>query len=239
MTTLAGTAKSGFGWGRHFYTLMSILLATIVVFGFSHTVPHDFAAPGMPWLLWLHAAIFGAWVLLFVTQPALIANRSIAAHRKLGWLGVALSCAMVALGSVAILLALWNDSLPPFYPPGLFITRGFVGLLLFALLVGAGIVHRRQAGWHKRLMLCAAIAVVVPGLERALPLPLFGSYWVFVVDGAVDLLVLAGPLFDVLTLGRVHPAYIRAGTAIVAGQLVVDLVAPTPVATLVVHAVGG
>ena len=224
--------------GRRFYLVMSVFLAGIVVLGFSHTVPSDLAPPGLPLLLLLHAMIFGAWVLLFVAQPALVARRSILIHRKLGWVGAALACAMILLGGSAILFALRNHTLPPFYPPGLFIVRGIVGLALFAGLLTAAIRLRLRVEWHKRLMLCAAITVVIPGLERALPLPLFGTAWPFVADGVLDLIALAGPAMDFFVRRRIHPAYIWGVGAIIAGQAIVDLVSPSPVATIMLRIAG-
>ncbi len=224
--------------GRHFYLVMSVLLGGIVVFGFSHTIPFDLAPPGLPLLLLVHAAIFGAWVVLFIAQPALVAGRSVGVHRRLGWVGTALACAMILLGGSAILFALRNRTLPPFYPPGLFIVRGVVGLALFAGLLAAAIRLRRRIEWHKRLMLCAAITVVVPGLERALPLPLFGTAWPFVADGTVDLIALAGPALDLVTRRRIHPAYLWGVGAIIVGQAAVDLLAPSPVAVILLRLVG-
>ena len=224
--------------GRQIYLVMSVVLAGIVVFGFSHTIPFDLAPPGLPLLLVLHAVVFGAWVLLFTAQPVLVARRSVSVHRTLGWIGVALACAMIVLGGSAVLFALWSHSFPPFYPPGLFITRGVVGLVLFAGLLAAAIRLRRRPEWHKRLMLCAAITVVVPGLERSLPLPLFGTSWPFVADGVLDLIALVGPATDLATRRRIHPAYAWGVGAIVAGQAVVDLAAPSPVALLMLRLVG-
>ena len=224
--------------GRSFYLIMSVLLAGIVVSGFSHTIPFDLAPPGLPLLLFLHAAIFGAWVILFIAQPALVARRSISLHRKLGWIGMVLACAMIVLGGNAILLALWNKTLPPFYPPGLFIVRGTIALALFAGLLTAAIRLRRRIEWHKRLMLCAAITVVVPGLERALPLPLIGTAWPFVVDGVIDLIALIGPATDLFFRRRIHPAYVWGVGAIIAGQAIIDLAAPSPVAVIMLRLVG-
>ncbi len=224
--------------GGAFYLAMSVLLAGIVMFGFSHTIPFDLAPPGLPLLLRLHALVFGAWVLLFIAQPVLVTRRSVSMHRKLGWAGVALAGVMILLGGSAILLALWHGTLPPFYPPELFIVRGLVGLGLFAGLFTAAIRLRRRIEWHKRLMLCAAITVVVPGLERSLPLPLFGAAWPFAADAVTDLIALLGPAIELASRRRIHPAYVWGAGAIIAGQAVVDLVAPSPLATVLLRWAG-
>jgi hypothetical protein len=164
---------------------------------------------------------------------------SLRLHRRLGWVGTGVAAAMVVLASGAILLALWSDHLPDFYPPGLFVTRGFIGIALFSGLVIAAILLRRQPQWHKRLMLCATIVVMGPGLERALPVPMMGPSWYYIVDGLILVLAAAGPVVDVLTRRRIHPAYLWGVGAILAGQVFVDFVAPSPLAPVLVHLVGG
>jgi hypothetical protein len=125
---------------------------------------------------------------------------------------------MLALGGMAILLGLWSEHVPPFYPHAFFLVRGFAGLALFAGLLTAGILLRRRRDWHKRLMLVATIIVIGPGLERALPLGLFGAAWPLAADGVLDMLVLAGAANDWLHRRRVHPAFLWAAGAVVGVQ---------------------
>jgi hypothetical protein len=238
MTTGATVLSTRVATGRPFYLFMSLVLAAIAILGFSKTVPFDLTIPGFPVVLWVHAAAFTAWVLLSVAQPALIMNRSVRLHRQLGWAGAVLACAMITLGTIAILLGLWADKVPPFYPHGLFITRGAIGLLTFGGLVAAGVINRRRGEWHKRFMLCASIVVVLPGLERAMPLPLFGVNWPYAVDATIDLVAFAGPAFDFIQRRRIHPAYLWGVGAIILGQLVVYIIAPSSIATAMLHAVG-
>ncbi len=221
-----------------FFVVMSIALVALVVFGFSHTVPDDLATPGFPVFLAVHGTVFAAWMLLFVVQPALVAAGAIGVHRKLGWLGLAIALAMVGLGGLAVWFGLVTGHLPPFYPHGLFLFRGAIGLAVFLGLVIAAIVARRKPQWHKRLLLCATIVVTVPALERSLPLPLFGPTWPFIVDGVADTMLLIGPIVDLITRKRVHPAYLLGVGVVVFGQAATDLLAPSPLATLMLHAIG-
>ena len=49
---------------QYFYFCMSLLIAAVVVYGFSHTVNDNLihATPPRPWILWLHGAVFsGGW----------------------------------------------------------------------------------------------------------------------------------------------------------------------------------
>ena len=236
MNTAAPSLLSGARTRQPFYLVMSMALGTIAVLGFSKTIPGDLQAVGFPPLLWLHAAVFSAWVLLFVAQPLLVMNGLVRLHRWLGWAGALLACAMVVLGAMAILMGLWADAVPPFYPHGLFLIRGAIGLLLFAGFVAVGVQRRRQPGWHKRLMLFASIIVVLPGLERAMPLYLFGANWPFVVDGCIDLIACIGPAADLAYERRVHPAYLCGMAAIVLGQALTYSLAPSYLATVLLHA---
>jgi hypothetical protein len=222
----------------NFYAIMSIVLVGIVVFGFSHTVPDDFSTPGFPPFLAIHGAVFSAWMLLFVAQPALVAAGKTGVHRKLGWLGLAIAVAMVGLGGYALLFGLWSGQLPPFYPHGLFLIRGTVALATFAALVVAAIVNRRKPEWHKRFLLCATTVVTLPALERSLPLPLWGANWPIVVDAVADSILLIGPIVDLITRGRVHPAYVVGIGAVVLGQVSTDMLAPSPIAAALLHALG-
>jgi hypothetical protein len=221
-----------------FFLVMSLLLGGIAALGFSRTIPGDLQSPGFPPLLWLHAGVFTSWVLLFIALPALVMSGAVRLHRRLGWVGAALACAMLALGAAAILMGLWADAVPPFYPHGLFLIRGFLGLLLFGGLVAAGVLQRQRSEWHKRLMLCASLIVILPGLERAMPLYLFGANWPFAVDATIDLIACAGPAVDLIWARRVHPAYIYGVGAIMLGQLVTYAIAPSRLAILLLHALG-
>jgi hypothetical protein len=53
---------------KYFYFAMSLVMAGIVVWGFSKTVDHNLihAAPPRPMVLWFHGAVFSTWVLFFI-----------------------------------------------------------------------------------------------------------------------------------------------------------------------------
>jgi hypothetical protein len=218
-----------------FYPAMAVFLTAIVLFGFSHTIPLDLSTPDFPLLLVAHGMVFFAWMALFIAQPILAMRGSLALHRRLGWAGAAIATAMVVLACAAILFALWSDSLPGFYPPGLFLLRGAMGVVTFAGLVIAAITCRRRSAWHKRLMLCATIVVIAPGLERALPVPIMGPAWFYTVDLVILAIAAVGPAFDLVTQKRIHPAYFCGVGAILAGQISVDLLLPSPLAPALVR----
>ena len=64
---------------KYFYFAMSLLIAAIVVAGFSRTVNQNLFHPAVPrpFLLWIHAAAFTLWVVFFILQSALVRVRKI------------------------------------------------------------------------------------------------------------------------------------------------------------------
>jgi hypothetical protein len=86
--------------GRYFYFCMSLVLAALVIWGFSRTVNASLfhAKPPRPLLLWIHGAAFLSWVVFFIAQSALVRARKVSVHRLLGWFGAGLATTMVVLG---------------------------------------------------------------------------------------------------------------------------------------------
>jgi hypothetical protein len=103
-----------------------------------------------------------------------------------------------------------------------------VGVVTFFALTMAAIVLRRRAGWHKRLMLCGTIVVMSPALGRLLPMPFLGPLAPWAVFGSMLLYVAAGMVFDRVTRGRVHPAYLWGAGTIIITQLLIGALAFSP-----------
>lgn len=229
---MATASKAGRGAkpvGRPFYLIMSLLMAGVFVAGFSHTVPGDLAAsPGLPLLLHVHGAVFTLWVLLFVAQPAFIVRGSAALHRRIGWVGAGLAAAMVVMGLAATLYAVRHDMIPSFFPPTVFLVMNGLGIIVFGGLVAAGVRLRRRAESHKRLMLCATVSILGPGLGRALPMASFGAAAPLVMFGVIALFAFAGPAFDLIRLRRVHPAYLWGVATILISEIAIGPLAFAP-----------
>jgi len=215
--------------GRSFYLGLSLAMAAVFVGGFSRTVPGDFLdTPALPLLLHVHGAVFTVWVLLFVAQPALIARGSIRLHRRIGWAGAGLAAAMVVMGIAATLFAIHHHAVPPFFPPTVFLVMNVIGILAFGGLVAAGVKLRRRPEWHKRLMLCATISILGPGLGRLLPMPSFGAAAPLVMFGAILSFAIAGMIADLIVRHRIHPAYIWGTGVILLTDLAIGPLAFAP-----------
>ena len=85
---------------KYFYLSMWLLVAAIVVWGFSQTVDQNLihAAPPRPLIALVSwRRVFGVGV-FFIFQSTLVRTHNVKWHRFFGWFGAALGTAMVPLG---------------------------------------------------------------------------------------------------------------------------------------------
>jgi hypothetical protein len=93
------TRRGGF-WREYFYFFMSLLIAATAVYGFSHTIDHNLIhrSPLPPFVLYIHAIVFPAWIVFFIVQSPLVRSHNVHLHRRLGGFGVGLAVAIVVVG---------------------------------------------------------------------------------------------------------------------------------------------
>lgn len=181
----------------------------------------------------VHGIVFSSWTLLLVWQADLAAKRSVVRHRAFGMLGAAIATAMVFTGLWASVASIkLQEAAGHGEAARTFAIVPVTAILLFAGLVIAAIVNVKRPEWHKRLMLIAtasilqaAVARVFFVLTRASPNLISpadappATVALSIVPGViVDLLIVAGMVYDWRTRGRVHPAYLVGGTLVVALQ---------------------
>ena len=211
---------------RHFYFAMAWVVLLVVCIGFGPNLGKRLlhAAPGRPALLWVHAAVFSGWVLLFIVQTGLVSLRKTAWHRQLGIAAGVLGCAIPPLGAgTAILMLRWS---PDVDAGGLaFLSNSFNDMLAFALCFGLALVWRKRPEYHKRLMILATCALTGAAFARFPPSLVPDLFWY----AGADLLIMLGVVRDLLVNRRVHPVYLFGLPAMAAGQalaMVLYLAAP-------------
>ena len=205
---------------RFFYLFMAVLIAGVVAYGFSFTVRRNLLSPDVPrpFVLYVHAVFFSAWLLYFILQAALVRARQVRWHRRLGVAGAVFGAAIVVLGvATAITMGRFNlvrlgsttaeaDLLIPLFD-----------MLAFSVTFALAVHWRRQPELHRRLMLVATCALTAAAFARMpgriLPPVLFYA--------GVDTLILLGIVRDLLVDRSVHAAYRWALPAFVAGQTLV------------------
>jgi len=194
-----------------FFRSMAIIIAVVVFAGFARTYGSALldGTSTVPWIIHVHAVVFSAWLLLFVVQTTLIGRDRVALHKTVGTAAMFLAALMVIVGvGTAITMArLGHRGIPgvEFPDPEGFLLLNIMAIAVFSVLIAAAWVYRRKPQIHKRLMLMAtASSLVGPGVSR---LPIVSGN-----TPAIAILVLsfllAGPIYDLVTRRRIHPAYI-------------------------------
>jgi hypothetical protein len=198
---------------RKFYTRMALFLVFLVLLGFGPSfylrgiVPaYPRPNPTLPPTVILHGSVFTLWMALIVTQTQLISARKHEIHMRLGKLTVLLALLMIP---VMYLTAVWQvarANQAPFTDPLTWTIVPLSVIIPFAIMVWNGWSKRRDAPWHKRSMMSAAILVVMgPSIGRLpiAPPTIVGFTFVFLLG-----LLLFVPMFvhDRRLLGHVHPA---------------------------------
>lgn len=190
----------------YFYFLMSLLIAAVVVFGFSQTVEEKLirAVPPRPFLLYVHGAVFFGWVLFFILQSALVRVRVVRWHRRFGWFGVGLAVVMFVLGiSTAIIMAQFNRlHLHSRYPEANLLVS-FFDISAFTFVFALAIYWRKEVGFHRRLQLMACCALTSAAFGR-FPPPLVAPGSLY---AGVDILILLAVARDLIVNRRIHPVY--------------------------------
>jgi hypothetical protein len=210
---------------RWYFTGMAIAMLAVSVAGFLPAIvnPAGRRAPLSP-LAATHGIIFFAWLLLFLIQSLLVANRRVAWHRRLGLASAFVLPLMIPLGYAATVAMvrrgfdLSGDQKIEFHPRAGFLDPynasifNFGDLLLFTILVVAAICSRRRPEIHKRLMLFANIALMGAPIVHLLGHTSPALLTPAIVVVPFTIFLLAAVARDYITAKRIHP--LTAGLAI-------------------------
>jgi hypothetical protein len=193
---------------RQFYLLMSLLVAGVVVYGFSHTIEARLlrAVVKPPALIWVHGVVFSAWVGLFVLQSVLVRLRRVSVHRFLGWGFAVIGALIPVLGLVTIrmmarfeIAELHRNRIAKLS----FLPVQFLDIVLFFIAFSLAIWWRKRPEHHRRLILLATCALTSAAFGR-FPMHVL-HLWFY---AGVDALIMLGVLRDIAVDRRVHPVYV-------------------------------
>ena len=187
----------------------AIVVAALIFAGFARTfyLKGLFDAPPLSNLLLAHGVIMTAWVVLFITQIALVSAGRTHLHRRLGIAGGLVAALVVVVNLLAAVDAGRRGFSPsPQVTPVMFMAIPLIDVVVFGSLVAAALWNRRRPATHKRLMLLATLGILTPAVAR-LPLdglrsaglPAFFSVMIFCVVVVVA--------FDTFRNRRLHPAF--------------------------------
>ena len=206
---------------RAFYSGMTALILLIVAIGFarSYYLRGLIGAPALPLarltpVIHLHGFLFTGWIALLTAQTWLVTADRRELHMKLGLVAAAWVPLMILVGLLTALQGVPRGTAPPFMEPRRWLAVQTFDLLVFATLVTAGLLARRDPQTHKRLMLVATIALLPPALGRC-PLPSFILHLgVTGIFGLADLALVPLVAWDLTTRGRIHRATLWSGLTV-------------------------
>jgi hypothetical protein len=204
---------------------MALLILVTVFIGFARTyfLAGVFRAPLPSLLVHIHGAVFSSWILLLITQTALVSAGRVDIHRRLGLAGFGLACLMVILGVLTASKLLARGVSPvPVFDAKTFYAIPMGGMLIFSTLIWFAYRARFDPAAHKRLILIATIAILDaptgrPPFTVITARPFFDSIFVYIF-----LLLLVA--YDLWSMRKVHRATMWAcAFVVVVGQLRVPI----------------
>ena len=201
---------------RLFYLGMAVVVAVVVFVGFAPTyyLRSSASSGALPLHLHVHGLLFSAWIGFLIVQTSLVAARRTSWHRRLGWGGAVLAVLVVAAATTAGITTARREAAAGLQDAAeAFLTIPIFSMLAFSGLVASAVLLRSRPQAHKRLMLLATISVLDAPIARWPGAP--GATGVFVL---VDLLIVAGILYDMVSRRRVHAAYLWGGAVVLASQ---------------------
>jgi len=201
--------------GRYFYFSMSLLMAVLGVWAFSHTVDVRLlhAKPPRPLLLWFHSAVFSAWIAVFVAQSSLVRLHKVRVHRTLGWFGAALALLMVVSGFVVSIIMIRFETTVLRQNVASFLSILWCDLIIFGACMALAIYFRKRPEYHRRLVFLANCQLMQAVFVRFHYLGHHALYF-----PALDVLIVLGMLRDLIVDGRVNKIYAYGFPAIIVLQ---------------------
>jgi len=220
--------RPGYGRDDRFFLSMALVMAAIIVAGFSMQLAMGRSSFSAPPLVHFHAVIFFGWVVIYVTQSALVTRGSMLLHRRLGWLAAAWATMMVGVGIFTTMTMARQGTVPFFFQPAYFLVMNSITMLCFGALVATAITLRKRTEWHRRILFCAMAFLTGPAFGRLLPMPLLIPFAEWAVFAALMVLPLVGMVADLRRRGSVHAAWWWGVAAMTASQLAMTLIAYSP-----------
>ena len=199
---------------RILYPGIALMIAVVVGVGFGPTLGVRLIHPPSPrpGVLYLHVALFVAWVLIFVVQTLLVRSRRIGWHRRLGIFGAMTGTSMPIIG---IATALTMTRLAGNGVAGqAALVISFFDMFAFASTFGLAVWLRHRPDYHRRLMLMASCGLTVAAFARFPTWLMPDNAWYI----AVDALILVAVLRDVIVERRLHPVFKVGLPLLMAGQ---------------------
>lgn len=156
--------------------------------------------------------------MLFAVQSALVRVHKVGIHRTLGWFGAALAAAMVISGFI-VSITMLRFELTVLQQPtaGAFLSILWCDLIIFGACMALAIYFRKRPEYHRRLVFLATCQLMQAAFVRFHYIGAHSLYY-----PALDLLIIAAILRDLVVDGRVDKIYRYAFPAMIVLQAVAN-----------------
>jgi hypothetical protein len=203
---------------RYFWVVMASVFPFIALVGFSFDYIMIFNSNIKPhWFSHLHGVIMTGWLALFFAQTLLVVKSNLKFHRQLGLL----SAGWGLLVWLSMIIAFTRPMV--IYPPPIddwrwdMLLLHLYGTMLFGLFFTWGILVRKKAAAHKRLLFFATLITISAAIDRIRFLPLINE--VFTIRFIyLDALMIPLLVYDLTTLRKIHKTTIIACLIIITVQ---------------------
>ena len=218
-----------------FNFVMALLMAMVVIYGFSHTIGNNLIHPSIPRprVLYAHAALFSTFMVIYILQTGLVAFGNVKLHQHLGPIWVVIGAAMPVFG-IATGIVMRRFDIIHFNDYATFISVPLWDMLAFSTLFFLAVSWRKRPEYHRRLMFLATCGLMDAGFSRfplvALPPGSAPNFWIDFLGlyvGVITLMLIAMTR-DLIVQRRVHIVYRVAVPLIVAGQLLAVALSDVP-----------
>ena len=204
---------------KYFFVGFSVLFLVITFLGFIPSFRSmQEGTLQVHWITHIHSQIMTSWLLLYLTQVALVTTGNLSIHRRLGILSFVLGVLVfMVMGLVSFRILIVNHP-----PEGSFLFDllliNFFEMLCFALFFTWGIkLRKKDTGAHKRLLTLATIVLLfaaVDRIQRNNSFPSLGMEYPAFDFAYLDILLIPLFLYDLIKLKQIHKITLL-GTAII------------------------
>lgn len=211
---------------KYYYFVMSVVLATIVFWGFSYTVDARLIHPPVqvPSIIWVHTIAFSSWMCFLIFQSVLVRTHNVSIHRTVGWFGVALGTFMVPLGiATGVIMGRFEKHVMHLPGRESNLAQSFEHIIVFAIPFALAVHWRKRRDLHRTLLIATGCVFIDAGLNRV-PWISGIPYKLFLTGAMVNVVFLTGALRDWLVTRRVQRIYYIFTPALAAFQAFVYFV---------------
>lgn len=214
-------------WSRQAYLAAVCLLFATVVWGFWPSYWGRLLSGGVEhfWFVHLHAAVFLGWMAILLAQALLVTSGRLQLHRRLGVAAAAYGLVVLCVGavvSIAAPVARVGSGQLAADTAALVALYNLTDIVVFGGFFMLAMRERTVPARHRRLVLCAGVALTGAAVGRVLP---SGSL-LYVVVWLAPLVI--GMAVDWLSGRRIHPIFVGGCIAFAAMYFKVQIYASSP-----------